>query len=277
MNRYEGEIVHAMSNSLLSAWGDVPDIVNVYDVFPWTNLRVYQSTLLEALRRAALVPALLRTPTIVTPTTHTKEVVVSLLDRDPKSVRVIPCGLDLMYWTPISSLRDKRDRTVLVVGGDHPRKNLLRVVEACALAKARLRLIGLWHYPNVESNVKRLARDLGVEINDLGYVSDERLLFEYRRAGALVSMALDEGFGLTPVEALACGTPVVVSNIPTHIDACGTSALYVDPFDVSALAENIERAFSIERDESLRKGVLKYAWPLVAAEYVKLYQEIEGP
>jgi glycosyltransferase involved in cell wall biosynthesis len=97
------------------------------------------------------------------------------------------------------------------------------------------------------TQLQQRARAAGVQLT--GRVAPEHLPAFYRRARLLVYPSLYEGFGLPPLEAMACGTPVVASNSTSLPEALGDAALLADPTDVAALAEAMERALF---DEILR-------------------------
>jgi glycosyltransferase involved in cell wall biosynthesis len=88
----------------------------------------------------------------------------------------------------------------------------------------------------------------------LGYVSDEELPRLYRGADVFVYPSLYEGFGIPVVEAMACGTPCVVSSHPSLDEAAGDVAVRVDPRDPAAVAAGIEQALA-ERDDLVRRGL----------------------
>jgi alpha-1,3-rhamnosyl/mannosyltransferase len=94
------------------------------------------------------------------------------------------------------------------------------------------------------------ARAAGVQL--LGFVRPENLPALYRRAEALAYPSLYEGFGLPPLEALACGTPALVANTTSLPEAVGTAAVTVDPTDVGSLVEGLAR---ILFDEVLRQDL----------------------
>ena len=81
----------------------------------------------------------------------------------------------------------------------------------------------------------------------------ETLAAFYRLARAFVFPSLYEGFGLPPLEAMACGTPVVTSNVSSLPEVAGGAALLVDPYDVDAIADGIVRAVT---DETLRADLI---------------------
>jgi glycosyltransferase involved in cell wall biosynthesis len=122
---------------------------------------------------------------------------------------------------------------VLAVGGG-PRKNVERAEEAARIAGMELRVAG----PK----------------GSLGFVDDDRLAELYRGAGAFVFPSLFEGFGIPVVEAMACGTPAVVSSHPSLDEASGDAAVRVDPESPADIALGIRRALD-ERERLVERGL----------------------
>jgi glycosyltransferase involved in cell wall biosynthesis len=138
---------------------------------------------------------------------------------------------------------------VLAVGALEPRKLPGVLVEAHALARSRGLRAGLV-FAGEGPLRGELERSQAVV---LGHVSDEVLEALYGGALALACVSRDEGFGFTPVEALARGTPVVVADLPVFAETLGDGALRVPPGDADVLADALLR---LERDEELRRRLV---------------------
>lgn len=139
---------------------------------------------------------------------------------------------------------------VLAVGALEPRKRPDLLVEAHARARAaglRADLV----FAGDGSLRRRLARS-GATV--LGHVPDDELVPLYRNALALTCVSRDEGFAFTPLEALALGTPAVVSDLPVFAETLGAGALRVPPGDANALAGALLR---LERDRKLRADLVE--------------------
>ncbi|MGB9880037.1 MAG: glycosyltransferase family 4 protein, partial [Anaerolineae bacterium] len=114
-----------------------------------------------------------------------------------------------------------------------------------------------------------------------GYVPDEDLPALYSGADLFVFPSLYEGFGLPPLEAMACGTPVVCSKASSLPEVVGDAALMVDPYDVEALAEAMHRVLSdaVLREELRGKGLARaqqFTWEKAARETLAVYEEVLG-
>jgi len=175
---------------------------------------------------------------------------------------------------------------VLFVSTIEPKKNLPTLLQAFRQlldtyrVKTKLVVVGErgWLSEEVFETVRKLK--LSDEVIFLGRVSSEELLWLYNAAQLLVHPALYEGFGLTPLEAMACGTPVIVSNVSSLPEVVGDAALLVDPKDAEGFAVAMWRVL---RDPALRqelrqKGLCrakKFSWEKTARETLALYHRLE--
>jgi glycosyltransferase involved in cell wall biosynthesis len=169
--------------------------------------------------------------------------VVELLGVPEMRVTVAYPGIDPVFRTE-GEAADLGGPYVLSVGTLEPRKNLPALVAAFAVLRQRhpeltLALAGL------EGWEERPLAAEGVRL--LGFVSDEELARLYRGAAAFAYPSRFEGFGMPVVEALASGTPAVVSAHPSLDEACGDSAIRVDPGDTDVFADALERALGEPR------------------------------
>ena len=154
--------------------------------------------------------------------------------------RRVPYCYDSERFYPTTTTRDNPP-TLLTISRFKAHKNQAATLKAAAqLGDAvQVRLIG--RGPE-QAALERLARSLGVQYRIQSDASDADVVEAYRRASVAVCPSRFEGFGLTPLEAIASGTPVVASDIPPHREFIATAAQLVDPDDEDALAQAIERA-----------------------------------
>lgn len=178
----------------------------------------------------------------------------------------------------------KRDY-LLAVGSLQPRKNLVRLIRAYAKLRSehkaftpQLVIVGrkLWLADEIFAEVRQQFWKDDVILT--GYVSDEDLPKLYRQATAFVYPSLFEGFGLPPVEAMACGTPVITSNVSSLPEVTGDAALLIDPLDQPSLESSL---LQITSDEALRarlreQGIEQaklFTWRAAAEKTLQLYRE----
>ena len=223
----------------------------VFTVFDLIHLRVpeMRRKRMHLYYRFHVRPAVRRARAVLTGSEYSRAEIVewSGVDRD----RVVVIGsAAASQFTPESDAYRPGYPYLLNVGNHKPHKNLARLVQAFARVRERsgLRLV-LTGPP--EPELIALARREGVRdrLVFLGQVPDVELPGVYRGAVALVSPSLYEGFGLPPLEAMACGTPVVSSTATSLAEVVGDAALVIDPLNVESIAHGIDRVVD---DEGLR-------------------------
>lgn len=177
---------------------------------------------------------------------------------------------DYERFRPIDLTKPK-ERFLLTVSSLDPRKNFSRLIEAVqGIKDCKLYIVG---------GQNKIFKGGNVHENDnvryLGYVSDEDLLKLYNSADAFIFPSIYEGFGLPPIEAMACGCPVMVSDIPVLREVCGDVAVYFDPLSVENIRATI-RGF-INEDEKTKSDMCdrckrhseKYSWKNTAMTIVR--------
>ena len=209
-------------------------------------------------------------------------------------IAVIPCGVDLRLFTPTGP-REERRRTyrVLSVGRLVPRKGVGTVVEAIArLARegldVELIVVGggateSGGDPELDRLAQIVARcDAEEHVELRGQVPQAQLPEIYRSADLVVCAPWYEPFGIVPLEAMACGIPVVASSVGGLIDTVvdDVTGLHVRPRDLPGLASTM-RALLEEPEERERMGVLgrrrvvrRYSWDRVAADTERAYRAV---
>jgi glycosyltransferase involved in cell wall biosynthesis len=172
----------------------------------------------------------------------------------PEQVDVVYNGVDPAFrplpTDQVSAFRADRglpEQFILFVGTLEPRKNIARLIQAYAqLPGARPPLIFVggkgWFYDEIFALVERL--NLGAEVHFAGYVPTDDLPWWYNAADLFVYPSLYEGFGLPPLEAMACGTPVVTSTASSLPEVVGQAGLLVDPADTEGLAVAMEQCLT---------------------------------
>jgi glycosyltransferase involved in cell wall biosynthesis len=208
---------------------------------------------------------------VLTPSEASRRDVARVFRLNPAAIRVVPEAADPVFrptadddasTNALNSYGIPSEAPYfLYVGGLSPHKNLLRLIEAFALGApptTRLVLVGdlrdnfHTHVPELRALIEKLA--LSNRVIFTGFVPDDQLALLYGRALALVQPSLLEGFGLPPVEAMACGTPVLHSTAGSLPEVIAGAGLAFDPLNVQAQAEAIRR---ISADPDLRADL---AW-----------------
>lgn len=176
-----------------------------------------------------------------------------------------------------------REDFILNVGTLEPRKNLGRLIEAYDRSRAKkdflLVLAGGkgWKYKHIFRLVKQLKLEDRVVF--CGYVPDSDLPELYNSASLFVYPSIYEGFGLPPLEAMACGIPVIVSHTTSLPEVVGDAGVYVNPFDIEQISFSIDGVLSDGKLlQTLRKQGLKrarlFSWEKTARETLRLYQQL---
>jgi glycosyltransferase involved in cell wall biosynthesis len=243
---------------------EAPTVVTLHDVqhrhlpdFFGPGRRSFQ---LDAYDRAAR-----SADAVVVPSEFVRERVRTTLEVDGTRVHVIPPGLNQTVFRPGD---DAREPFILYPARPWPYKNHARLFEAFATlrkTRPRLRLIltgeGLDRLGHLPDGVERW-----------GVVAATDLASLYRRAACLVYPSLYEGLGVRPLEAMACGCPVAVSNAGALPETVGDAAVLFDPLDPDAIAEAILE--TDERRDELRELGLARAADFTWAEAVRLHDEL---
>ncbi|HYC90142.1 MAG TPA: glycosyltransferase family 1 protein [Thermoanaerobaculia bacterium] len=209
-------------------WTSCPSVVTIHDAIlahyppPQPGGGLYYSMMMHrALRKSVRV---------LTVSEAAKRSIVEAFPCDPAKIAVTPNGIDAIFFEPGPA---EQGRYFLYVGNDKPHKNVKALIDAFrSVEGASLVLAGA-----------EFARYRDVPgVRTAGFVTIERLAALYRGALALVMPSLEEGFGLPVAEAMACGTPVIASEIPALREVAGDAALYVNVGRASARLPGGRRA-----------------------------------
>lgn len=177
------------------------------------------------------------------------------------------------------------DNFILYVGGYSPRKNIIGILESFSLLNPLLRenlkvvITGKKgiSYEKYKGRAEELNISSSVIFTD--FIPLEDLPIFYNACELLAYPSFYEGFGLPPLEAMACGTPVITSNVSSLPELFYDSALLVDPYDVDALSHAMERVLcdSLLKLTMVQKGLLnssKYSWRNTAIKTITAYESI---
>lgn len=230
---------------------------------------------------------------IITASHFIKDEILNYLHFDPAKVHVINHGVDHDNFKvyehnmleTFCDLYELPEKYVLFVGSIEPRKNLQNALLAYnSLPESfkkeyKFLLAGFSGWQNAEI-MEIICREKG-NIIYLGYLSDRELAYLYNVASVFIYPSIYEGFGLPPIEAMACGAPVIVSRTSSMPEICGDAAYYVDPNKIMDIAEGI---YTVATSESLRKDLRKkglkksrsFNWDKSAREHLLVFHEVMG-
>jgi len=231
----------------------MPQVTIVHDVLPLQSPEEYPR---QHYYFRHYVPAVLRdSRAVIISSESSRRNVLDFYRLPPENLHVVPLGYDPRRFWPSPSPTSNGEPYVLVVGNVMPHKNLLRAVDAFARAvgdgPGRLVIRGGGRAPHVLALGQRIdAAGIAGRVDWRPYATDDELVDLYRGARALLLPSLHEGFGLTALEAMACGTPVITSSRSSLPEVVGDAALLVDPEDTTAIAAAIHRLLT---DDPLAK------------------------
>ncbi len=273
----------------------VPGVVTVHDLgylaYPEAHTRFDRWYLDWTTRRHTRVAAHL-----LADSEATKRDLVRRYGADPRRITVVYPGLDPLF-RPVEDpgrLAAVRSRYALApayiihVGTLQPRKNLLRLLDAFEALPQRLpaphpmpQLVLVGKRGWLAEPIVARARTMGERVRLLGHVAREDLPALLSGARALVMPSLYEGFGLPVLEAMACGTPVVASNVSSLPEVAGDAALLVDPHATEALTEALARVLTdAELRQTLRQRGLQrarqFTWQAAAEKVLRVLEEPEA-
>ncbi len=217
---------------------------------------------------------------------------INLYGLPPEKITVLLSGVDSRFKPAradeIASVRQKYGldgvEFLLAVGTVQPRKNYARLAQALARLRQRgydLHLVVAGGAGWLEDPIHQAVRAAGMEqfVHFIGFAPDADLPALYSAACCLAFPSLYEGFGLPVLEAMACGTPVVTSNLSSLPEVAADAALLVDPYDVEALAWALERVVS---DTDLRRRLVSqgttraahFTWEASARHLLAVYGQL---
>lgn len=230
----------------------VPLVVTIYDVIPLIFPRLFRRRDVIVLR--GYFRRIARTARVILTISEQSQHDIHTRLGVPKERIVVTYLAANSVFAPRSAdqVRSTCERLgirmpyVLCVGTIEPRKNLSRVMEAFAQLRVRgapHRLVLVGKAGPLATPILAAATRLGLDdaIQFTGFVADEDLAALYSGATAFVYPSLYEGFGLPPLEAMACGCPVITSNCSSLPEVVGAAGLQVNPYDVLALTGAMER------------------------------------
>jgi len=285
-----------------------PYIVTVHDI---SSLVLEQGAGWRGeIRRALLRRSLLEAACVIAVSEWTRNDLISLMNLPPARIRRIYGAVDPSFTDPKPArwaraagpeAREHERRReleryqvhypyLLYSGTIRPQKNIPRLVEAFALLRGKLQGHPQWkdlrliiigdeisRYPAVRQAV--IQSRVEPYVRFLGFVPKETLRVFYESAAAFVFPSLYEGFGLPPLEAMACGAPVVCSTATSLPEAVGDAAEMVSPDNVFDIARGIEEVLLNEqrRKELTERGarrVREFRWETTAAQVLAIYEAV---
>ena len=228
---------------------------------------------------------------IITGSNFTKQEIVKYMNYPEENITVIHHAVDhdiyrLYNEDELQTTKEKfglNDTFLLFVGSIEPRKNLLNLLKAYHLLPEKIKkdypliLAGFkgWENKEIMQEIKKEKE----YIQYLGYLSNKELAHVYSLATVFIYPSLYEGFGIPPLEAMACGTAVIASNAASIPEVCGNAAVYINPNNSMDITEKIIDLLEKpdKRTALAGKGLVhskRFTWEKAAGEHLKVFEKV---
>ena len=296
LNRLNG-IIH-LPNQHLGRYGfflKTPYIITVHDLIRYFDLKgystfIYRPNLRDRFYFSLDYRGVKKATKVVVASQVTKRDLVQRLGIPEERISVVYEGIDHQLFKP-TSRRLVDYPYLLFVGSEYPRKNFAGLVESFSKLKSQgefknLKLVKVGRAGRPEAKFRKhtlqVVEELGLsnEVVLTGYVAREDLPAYYSGAECFVLPSFYEGFGFTPLEAMACGCPVVVSNVASLPEVVGEAAIQVNPHDTDDIARALRRVLTDEqlKRELVAKGLKQakqFSWEKTARGTLRVYESVE--
>lgn len=292
MNKRPVDIYH--EPNFLAFKARVPSVITVHDLswirfpeaHPEERVRSMNTYFEPALRRAGL---------IITDSTFVKQELIEVFGIRPELIRPVGLGAAQIFQPRTAAQTAGvlarhglvHGQYLLCVGTLEPRKNLHVALQSFMQLPAALRkryplvLVGMkgWHTSSLEKLMAPLIRS--GDLKELGFVSTEDLATIFSGALTLIYPSFYEGFGLPPLESMACGVPVIASSVASLPEVVGDTGFLVDPHDARAITDAVELLIGDPaRRAALSDAALQrsktFSWARCASETVDAYRSVLG-
>ena len=284
------DLFHATDFALPHTLGSTRTLLTVHDL-SFVRVPEAASPPLKAYLDAVVPRSVKRADQILADSHATRDDLIELYKTPARKITVLYSGVDQRFRRVagghvLEAIRAKYRLAggpfILSVGTVQPRKNYSRVIRALAEVRARgldLRYAIAGGKGWLEDEMERTIADTGMEdfVRLLGHVDDEDLPALYSLSRMLLMPSLYEGFGLPVLEAMACGVPVITSNVSSLPEVAGDAAIQVDPAETAALRDAI---IAVETEPNLREQLVekgyrqaeKFKWRRSAADLLSVYR-----
>jgi len=279
------DVFHATWNTGIPALCPIPSVLTIHDLIPWRDPDTHFATQWQkTCYRYAQRASARRAAKIITVSDFVRREVIRELNVGPAKIQAVHNGVDVPFARELSSAIAP-NRYLLYVGGKEPRKNLAGLFGA-------MQKYGEQHDDRVLLHVTGTAEGLDPQaqraftklshkdrVRFLGDIDDEELQRQYASAQALITLSLDEGFGLPVLEAMAQNCPVIAAKRAALPEVVGSAGVLVNPDDVNEVVGAIKR---ITGDAEFRRALIdrgrrqaeRYTWQDTAERVRQVYEEV---
>lgn len=278
------------TNYDIPLWKRCPTVLTIHDLSPFLYPETHEARHVRRSRRRLPLMARIATQ-IVTPSESVRHEVVEHLHVPREKVTAVPAAARSVFrpLPPEQTVETRKrlgveDEFLLFVGTIEPRKNLIVLLSAyrellrATELRPQLVIVGKKGWLADEFFGRLRESGLAERVRFTGYLSDNDLCALYSSCRSFIYPSIYEGFGLPPLEAMACGAPVIASRIPSIVEVVGTAGTLVPPDSADALAQSIT---ALLRDENQRQhsslaGLRRardFSWEKTAGLMRRVYEQ----
>ena len=231
---------------------------------------------------------------IITVSEFSKKDIIKHIRYPEDKIEIIPPAVNhnLYYQNRNKSILKKYgikedEKVILYVGAEEPRKNIQVLINSfdklkSKISQIKLLKVGTPNYLRVREKLLKQIESLNLQKDVIfaGYVPESELAKIYNAVDLFVFPSLYEGFGIPPLEAMACGTPVITSNSSSLPEVVGDAAIIIDPYDANKFAEEMYEVLTEDglREEMIRKGLDRskmFSWEKAARKTREIYEQVD--
>ncbi len=291
-----GDAVH-LPNHHFGRYGNflrVPFIITVMDLIRYLDLKGYGTFVHRPNSRDRFYlnldyKGIKKAARIIAISQATKNDLIHYLNIPEERISVVYLGVDPKVFCPVPH-RLYNHPYVLFVGSEQPRKNLVQLLKAFSWLKKEtrfkdLKLVKVGEAGGEEADFRKQTMkvinslNLNQEVIIVDRVPESELPVYYSGAAVFVLPSLYEGFGLPPLEAMACGCPVITSNATSLPEVVGDAGIMVDPYDTDNLAKAMRQVLTNDelRADMVRKGLeqsKQFSWEKAAEQTQEIYNKV---
>ena len=279
----------------LPGYKNCPRVCMVYDLTPLLLEGAYPERF-KTRYKMQVAHAIKNADRVITISQSARKDILEYFGVDSQKVEVVYPGFDDNLFTATKDPgTDKKtlDRYginypyILFIGALEPKKNIIRLIDAFEKVKKdgriphRLVIGGKRSWNDAAVFEKITTSTMRSEINYAGYLPNQDLPALMRNADLFIFPSLNEGFGIPPLEAMACGTPVITSTVSSLPEVVADAGILIDPYNVEEMAAVITRVLSSDdlRQAMVRKGLERaklFSWHKAAHDMLEIISEVSG-
>lgn len=300
LRELDADIFHIIDHSdgYLSGWlqqAQRPNVVTCHDLINLVKPETFKGRarfpLISMTAWRWGVEGMRQADHVISVSSHTQQDVINQLGIAPQAITVVYNAVDSVFrCVPSDTVQAVRhqyglapDRFCLLnVGSNNVRKNISAILAVVKKLKDSEVPVRFWKAGadfNEEQKQFIQSQGLTSDVTYLGQPDEATLVQLYNAADCLIAPSLYEGFGLTLLEAMACGTAVVAANVSAMPEVVGDAAILVDPVDVEAIAQAVRRLYARpdERQALVCRGLdraRRFTWKNTAEQVAQIYERV---